>query len=54
MEYANFASNVVNVGNQLLASNSETRIAVAHYGGVYRSNEFGQHVYFERDFPRLM
>ncbi|MFZ1232262.1 MAG: GEVED domain-containing protein [Thiofilum sp.] len=52
MEYANFASNVVNVGNQLLASNSETRIAVAHYGGVYRSNEFGQHVYFERDFSK--
>ncbi len=49
-EYASFASIIENVGDALLAANGATRIGVAHYAGPYGGFDFGQNIYFERDF----
>ena len=50
-EYAAFASTVVSIGEALRTANPATRIGVAHYGGPYVSSaDFGQYVFFERNF----
>ena len=53
-EFNQFSSAIQTVGTALIDNNDRARVAVAHFGGPEISdyNEFGRHVYIERDFSR--
>ena len=53
-EFDQFSNAISTVGDELIANDDRARVAVAHFGGPWIEDydEFGRHVYIERDFSR--